>query len=86
MKAPKTIISSIVALTFALSVAQAFEGNDDLYGSVLFDQAVEASHNHAIQPGIGDAYGSVLLDEKAGETGEPQRGENDEYGSILLDI
>ncbi len=86
MNLSTTLLGSIVALTFSISVAQAFDSNDDLYGSVLFDQTIEAPHNHAIQPGVGDAYGSVLLDVSAGETGEPQRGENDEYGSILLDI
>ncbi len=85
----KTIIATAAALLISTSVFAAGSwtdvGNDDQYGGVYFDST--ASSNHAVQPGIGDAYGSILMDTGPGDvTGEPQPGHSDNYGSILLDL
>ena len=59
------------------------EGNPDLYSGVSESSRLPT----AIQPGIGDAYGSMLL--PGGLSERPhvhQKGTNDGYGSILIDI
>lgn len=83
----KTIIATAAAaLLLATSAfAGSWSDNNDLFGAVYFDEV--ASSSHAVQPGVGDSYGSILLDEgDGGATGDPQPGHSDNYGSVLFDI
>ncbi len=85
----KTIIATAAALLLSTSAFAASSwtdvGNDDQYGAVYFDST--ASSSHAVQPGVGDAYGSILMDTgPGGVSGDPQPGHADNYGSILLDL
>ncbi|MEN8178960.1 MAG: hypothetical protein ABFS39_10095 [Pseudomonadota bacterium] len=72
--------SGVYAGTFNSS----FEaGNSDLYDGVGDSQKLPT----AVQPGIGDAYGSVLLPGGYADSQHVvQKGTNDGYGSILIDI
>jgi hypothetical protein len=84
------IFSFLACLASVQSHAQSgFAANSDLYGHVLFDQTKatndDASH---VESGLGDSYGSVLLDSASLATTDAtaERGQGDNYGSILLDI
>lgn len=81
------ILTATLITLFLSTAAQAFDTENDMYGSVLFDDT-SGSQSHAVQPGVGDAYGSVLFDDARdiGQSGDPQPGYPDNYGSILLDI
>ena len=62
---------------------QVFDGNPDLYDGYADAQDLPT----AVQPGVGDAYGSVLLPGGYADSPTAERqGTHDGYGSILIDI
>lgn len=84
----KKIVLSVALIlssgAYAGTFNSAFEvGNSDLYDGVANSQKLPT----AVQPGIGDAYGSVLLPGGLAQSRHvAQKGSNDGYGSILIDI
>ncbi|MES9939323.1 MAG: hypothetical protein ABW104_13375 [Candidatus Thiodiazotropha sp. 6PLUC2] len=59
--------------------------NPDLYDGL----ADSSSQPTAIQPGIGDSYGSSILHSGKGyarSVAKPQGGMDEGYGSILIDV
>jgi hypothetical protein len=84
------IFSFLACLASVQSHAQSgLAANSDLYGHVLFEspKATNDDANHR-ENGLGDSYGSVLLDSAplATTNATVERGQGDNYGSILLDI
>lgn len=83
----KTAIFTALVLssgTYAGTFNSSFEvGNSDLYDGVPESQRLPT----AVQPGVGDAYGSSLLPGGFAKTNHVhQKGAHDYYGSILIDI
>lgn len=92
--------STIALATLALLVFPAWAGHQD--SSSDQKQGILNIHDshfphkpgdsHEPTKGVGDAYGSVLLDKgshtphKAGDTHEPEKGQGDSYGSVLKGV
>jgi hypothetical protein len=79
--------AAALACLTAFQAQAAFGDNPDLYGHVLVNPPM-ATTDALLEPGMGDGYGSVLLDQGAKATTDKfvERGMGDTYGSILLDI
>ena len=83
----KIVLSVALLLSssaFAGTFNSSFEAdNPDLYSG----NADSRQLSTAVQPGIGDAYGSVLLSGGITDSRHvAQKGTNDGYGNILIDI
>ena len=79
---------SIAALLFTASAGAAplFDGNVDVEGTAL--NGVESNRTTAVEPGIGDIYGSLFYfpdSVQAGAQAGIAGGSNDTYGSVLHD-
>ena len=80
-------MKKIIAMSTALLLvggAYAAGENQDLYSG----NSDSKKFSTAVQPGVGDQYGSVLfINEKPdGTPNEAQSGSNDGYGSVLRDM
>ena len=82
----KTIVS-IAAVLFTASAtgASLYDGNDT-EGTVL--SGVQANMSTAVEPGIGDNYGSIFYFPTSVDAGDQQataKGGHETYGSVLHD-
>ena len=86
----KTLTATAAALILSGSaMAGGFNSdNPDAYGSVLADLGKShTSMSTAVEPGIGDQYGSVLLTkERANMNSAKGSGNTDSYNSVIFDV
>ncbi|PIP01567.1 MAG: hypothetical protein COW48_09755 [Hydrogenophilales bacterium CG17_big_fil_post_rev_8_21_14_2_50_63_12] len=91
-----TIALATLALLVSPAWAHDLDANPDLKQSILnvhvYVYPNKPGDSTAPAKGVGDAYGSVLLDKgshtphKPGDTHEPEKGTGDTYGSVLKDV